>query len=816
MRRPLSLLAAALLGTGPLLAAPHPAAAAGGFTVDLHIPQVCHDADPATPGAYREFPQQYGSVAAGDIFGDGRREIAVNLPDGTVRLYDTAGTELWRLDTGDTLMSAPTLADLDGGGRLSLIVSSFSGDVDVFTPSGGALAMRPGWPRHSSVTGYGGSRSPGFASSVAVGDIYADGRKELFASALDLQTYGWFADGSPVPGWPHTVFDSAVATPLLFDYDNVHRLDVITPSDSSGGAPIPSGTAQPGGIYWGWRWDGSQIAATSDINTDQVPWSSPAADDLISPGTHVIVNGTGDNQNFAGRGHRIDGFTGGQNAVGFPVGTGSYTFASPAVGDIFGDGRREVVDVSEDDVLDGVYGDGSAMAGVPMTLPYTSPYVVRAGPAIAPVGDGSGHDGVWVADNNHLVGLSMSPTHAPTVQQDITVDVTGFNQNATPTITDLGTGSLSVITVAEYNNNCAPGTMVDVRIAAYPIPNTGTTMPAWSWPTFHGNMQRTGSNLPLAPVPQRPAHGYWLVASDGGLFPFGSALEHSYGSTGGMHLNAPIVGMAGTTDDNGYWLVASDGGVFPFGDARQHSYGSTGGIHLNAPIVGMAATGGGNGYWLVASDGGIFPFGDAQQHSYGSTGGMHLNAPIVGMAPTRSGNGYWLVASDGGIFPFGDALEHSYGSTGGIHLNQPVVGMQPTMSGNGYWLVASDGGIFPFGDALQHSHGSTGGIHLNRPVVGMAATGSGDGYWLVASDGGIFPFGDAGQHSYGSTGGTHLNQPVVGMAATMSGNGYWLVAADGGVFPFGDAAGYGSTGGSRLNRPIVGMAATRLLAPGTF
>jgi hypothetical protein len=44
--------------------------------------------------------------------------------------------------------------------------------------------------------------------------------------------------------------------------------------------------------------------------------------------------------------------------------------------------------------------------------------------------------------------------------------------------------------------------------------------------------------------------------------------------------------MAATPDGNGYWLVASDGGIFSFGDARFH--GSTGGIHLNQPIVGMS------------------------------------------------------------------------------------------------------------------------------------------------------------------------------------------------------------------------------------
>jgi hypothetical protein len=85
--------------------------------------------------------------------------------------------------------------------------------------------------------------------------------------------------------------------------------------------------------------------------------------------------------------------------------------------------------------------------------------------------------------------------------------------------------------------------------------------------------------------------------------------------------------MGATLDGKGYWLVASDGGIFAFGDAR--FYGSTGGIRLNRPIVGMAVDPATGGYWLVASDGGVFAF-DAP--FYGSTGGIRLSRPIVGMA----------------------------------------------------------------------------------------------------------------------------------------------------------------------------------------
>jgi Bacterial Ig-like domain (group 1) len=133
----------------------------------------------------------------------------------------------------------------------------------------------------------------------------------------------------------------------------------------------------------------------------------------------------------------------------------------------------------------------------------------------------------------------------------------------------------------------------------------------------------------------------------------------SVATSGAGPLNKPIMGMAATPDGKGYWLVASDGGIFSYGDAT--FYGSTGAIHLNQPVVGMAASLDGKGYWLAASDGGIFNYGDATFD--GSAGAIHLNQPVVGMAASPDGKGYWLAASDGGIFNYGDA--NFDGSTAG-------------------------------------------------------------------------------------------------------------------------------------------------------
>jgi len=222
-----------------------------------------------------------------------------------------------------------------------------------------------------------------------------------------------------------------------------------------------------------------------------------------------------------------------------------------------------------------------------------------------------------------------------------------------------------------------------------------------------------------------PNAGYWTTTFAGNVTAYGGAPALGSPASFGIHLNQPILSMASTPSGHGYWLVASDGGVFSFGNAI--FYGSTGSIHLNKPIVGIAPTPSGRGYWLVASDGGIFSYGDAQ--FYGSTGALHLNQPIVGMAATPDGGGYWLVASDGGIFSFGDA--QFYGSTGSIHLNQPIVGMAAMPDAGGYWLVASDGGIFSFGDAPFY--GSLGGS--GQTVLGLVVSPSASAYGLVTSNG---------------------------------------------------------------------------------
>ena len=242
---------------------------------------------------------------------------------------------------------------------------------------------------------------------------------------------------------------------------------------------------------------------------------------------------------------------------------------------------------------------------------------------------------------------------------------------------------------------------------------------------FYGSTGSLHLQRPVVGItPTANRGGYWLVASDGGIFAFGNA--GYYGSIPGSglnpagsglshSLNAPIVGMVPSSDGGGYFMVASDGGVFAFGDARfEGSCPGIGGCSGAAVSVVPDATG--NGYWVVTSTGAVYTFGDAIND--GSPGLQ--GSTITSAAATPKGGGYWILDAAGQVFPFGDAASLGgmpAGSAGGL---DPASAIFATSDGAGYWIVTALGQVSPYGDAPDD--GDMSGTHLNGPIV--AASGS--------------------------------------------------------------------------------------------
>ena len=220
---------------------------------------------------------------------------------------------------------------------------------------------------------------------------------------------------------------------------------------------------------------------------------------------------------------------------------------------------------------------------------------------------------------------------------------------------------------------------------------------------FHGSMGGIRLQRPVVGItPTSSKNGYWLVASDGGIFAFGDA--GFFGSIPGVGLNpagsglphsldAPIVGMVPSFDGGGYFMVASDGGVFAFGDARfAGSCPGIGGCIGRAVAVMPDVTG--NGYWLVTSTGNVYGFGDAP--FFGAPAPQSV--PVVNAVGTPDGGGYWILYANGAVANFADA--GAYGSPlGYVNVYNPATSIFPTADGLGYWVASAKGDVFSFGNA---------------------------------------------------------------------------------------------------------------------
>ena len=238
---------------------------------------------------------------------------------------------------------------------------------------------------------------------------------------------------------------------------------------------------------------------------------------------------------------------------------------------------------------------------------------------------------------------------------------------------------------------------------------------------FHGSTGSLALQRPVVGiVPAKNYDGYWLDASDGGVFSFDTDF---YGSIPGLglnpagsglphSLNAPVVGMVPSSDDGGYFMVASDGGVFAFGDTRFS--GSCPGIGgCSGAAVAVMPDSSGNGYWVVTSTGNVYAFGDAP----------YLGAPghgtVTSAVATPSGNGYWVLLGDGEIFGYGDAPYLGAPSPANFIATDPATAIFPSSDGAGYWVSSALGAVFNFGSAPDD--GGMAGTPLNGSIV--AATG---------------------------------------------------------------------------------------------
>ncbi len=121
-------------------------------------------------------------------------------------------------------------------------------------------------------------------------------------------------------------------------------------------------------------------------------------------------------------------------------------------------------------------------------------------------------------------------------------------------------------------------------------------------------------------------------------------------------LAAPAVGMAASAGGNGYWLVASDGGIFSFGAAQ--FYGSASGLHLTGRMIGINPVPAGGGYWMADSLGQVLEFGAASYYGSASPSVLQVGDSIsstLGIDLATAGVPHGVSYFDKGILGCGIA-----------------------------------------------------------------------------------------------------------------------------------------------------------------
>jgi len=433
--------------------------------------------------------EAFSSPAIADITGDTTPEIVVASMDGTVEAFRASDrVRIWSRDTGSSpIQSSPTLSDLGSDGKADVVVGTMDGRVLWLDGPTGSIVrtFRQGAPQHCPAGQ--DCRPDGFFATPAVADINGDGIKDIIAPSYDHSVYAWSKTGGLL--WRRFLEDTLWSSPVVADIDRDNRPEIILGGDIYGGNPLGK---PAGGLTWILKRDGSTYHGYPKSTPGQTVWSSPAVADINGDSYKDVIVGTGANwPEPAGR--SVNAFTAktGRNLSGWPVGVDGRVVASPAIGDVDGDGKLDVTFASDGGWVYTYSHTGRRKwraCNATTATGCKTGYSTKAGTVIADVDADGSQEVISALDKD--IRVFNGPNGAVEASYRMAHPAT-FPGGSSPAVAEVN-GKTIIAQNTVFRSNGHGGNPVAGDVTKTYVLTTGHGLCRNDWPQFHRDAGRTG------------------------------------------------------------------------------------------------------------------------------------------------------------------------------------------------------------------------------------------------------------------------------------------------------------------------------------
>jgi hypothetical protein len=286
------------------------------------------------------------SAAAGDLDGDGDKELVFGTMDGTLYALNKNGTEYLNYVQPDPIIDFPALNDLDNSGSLEIIFiagNDTSATLYAINNAG------------DDVTGFPFTIPERIVAGPAVADIDDSGTSDIVIVTLDSNIYAIDVYGSLKSGFPFLSSDGIQTPATLADLDGDQDLEIITGNE--------------GGNVYVLHHDGSIMV--SFVMEHPIRGGISIADLDRNGQMELLFSGL--DQYVHAWNPIVDG-----EIAGWPVNIGSVSISEPIVVDLDNDLNLEVITATSEGTIYISHHDGSSY----QNFPYISQDSIHSTPTI--------------------------------------------------------------------------------------------------------------------------------------------------------------------------------------------------------------------------------------------------------------------------------------------------------------------------------------------------------------------------------------------------------------------------------------------------